>query len=94
MKKQITISVLPLDIKRGKKTHCNKCPVARAIKRHLKRGAATEVCYTSFYLNWGEEVEMYLLPQKAMNFIRGFDDKRKVKPFKFQVNIDEKFLKI
>jgi hypothetical protein len=94
MKKSITISVTPEDIKLGTKLSCKRCPIARAIKRQVKNGVAAEVSFDMFSLNYNGVVEEGFLPKKATDFVFRFDDGKSVKPFAFRAKVDEKFLKL
>ena len=87
--KQITVCVTKDDIQNGVANDAEACPVGRALSRHnfssVEVGAVEgEV---SFYDQNRDEAVERRLPPKAAKFIAAFDAGKKVKPFKFHINV-------
>lgn len=78
------ISVTEKDIRKGVRTSCRFCPIARAAKRAFK-AVSVAVVSGKLFVESKEEVGMYLLPKSADDFIDAFDNGSKVEPFEFEV---------
>jgi len=82
------------DLKKGIKYNCERCPVARSIKRRLKHknityitvtpGLVTVICSDS-------TVVTNPLSEKVKNFIINFDkmNKHSIKPFRFYLEFNK-----
>lgn len=88
---KINIFVTKEDIKNGLKKSCECCPIARSVKRRLKQGVKIEVGVTRLFLT--ELLYSAPLSINAREFLLNFDDEKKVKPFRFQLNLPKKVLK-
>jgi len=90
-KKQITVCVTAEDIKKGQPTVMERCPVARAVKRHSTNNRV-KVGVESVRFNG----ENYPLPPKAQRFIEEVDTAHaggriaNVKPFKFHLLVSKR----
>lgn len=80
--KQITVKVTETHIKRGKRVHSTFCPVALALKPHLK-GKSFGVMYESVRIGSHPVEEYFPLSKKVQKFIQKFDNNLPVKPFTF-----------
>jgi len=87
--KEIEINVTENDIKLGKSRSCDFCPIARAIKRRIKKGICVQV-YFSLHCNRKFICDM---PDTASYFVRSFDDGYPVSPFRFKIEIPKEYLK-
>lgn len=82
----ITIDVTTTDIKRGMRQSLAKCPVARAVRRHFPKrlifvtADVIEVVVRDKFSN--KPVMCYMVPSRVTAFIKRFDAKQSVKPFK------------
>lgn len=74
---QLQISVTAADIAKGKPRDVRWCPIARAVRR-LGKKKSVEVCND---IKLGSA--RYSITDKASDFIDGFDEGVKVKPFSF-----------
>jgi hypothetical protein len=82
--KPVKIQVKKIDIRRGKRSSGNLCPIARSIKRQIK-GCTVFV--------GEEEIDLVLpgnsftnfihMPVKAIDFVMRFDEGLTVKPISF-----------
>lgn len=95
-----TVSVTKRDITQGKVDDGCGCPVARAIKRLVKKSVPIFVFGTAgveFLMKdkvKGSKTIMRKLPQKAIDFITVFDDHCcDLGPFEFKMNIPKAALK-
>lgn len=90
---RININITASDIRHGVRQDCGACPIARAASRHCKKLGAIRVRAGIFWLTFyktketHEEVCDAMLPTIARRFLRAFDDKRKVAPFRFTVTL-------
>jgi hypothetical protein len=80
MKNSIRVSVTQRDIDKGEPICDNRCPIALAISRTVKRRVG--VTYGAVYL-LNEVHQMYELTPTAERFIRRFDNGQPVQPFTF-----------
>jgi hypothetical protein len=78
--RNIPISVTQSDITNGKVGSNESCPIALACKRTLNH--AVEVGYASMVLKGDGRIQ---LPEAASVFIRAFDGRNPVKPFRFKL---------
>ena len=85
----ITVEVTEGCIRRGVRNHPWRCPVALAVKKVLPRGNV-RIGETAAQIKFaGEESDNYYwLSERVSRFIRRFDAKRPVKPFKFRLDVD------
>jgi hypothetical protein len=89
------INVTKEDIRLGRRNNCERCPIARAIKRvfRLKKIKFENVQVFNAYARWwsGDKFMQRRLPAKCDKFIDKFDDtfdkKPMVKPFKFRIGL-------
>jgi hypothetical protein len=83
--KTVAINVTQNDINKGVKKSCNLCPIARAIKRILKKKHGVNVYphYAEIIINGTEKrIKFSAAPR---DFIRNFDQENVVKPFEFEI---------
>lgn len=75
------------DINHGQRGECHHCPVARAIKRQLSgifvSVGASRICLEDIFID---------LPKEVSKFIKDFDQSKKVKPFKFTLNVPSRLI--
>lgn len=84
---KLKINVTQQNIIKGRKYTSKSCPIALAFKEAgIKK---VEVKNLQFLLRKSEDSIMYDLPRMARKFIRAFDEGRPVKPFSFNVKIDQ-----
>jgi len=87
------IEVTARDIQKGEpKTHW-ACPIARAIKRVVKRVIDVEVEADGVILYSVFDDSHDTLPIRVRNFIYKFDTGKQVKPLTFTLNIPVQYLK-
>ena len=80
------IEVTQADIDGGTKFDAWKCPVARAIKRHLASGWTVTVTVFSILISHDSAVIFNIkTPPTVETFIRSFDLGSPVKPFSFDM---------
>lgn len=87
------IQVTEEHIKNGIKHSCRRCPVAQAIKLHIKENFNVHVIGVAVKLYLVNNVERYTLPDEIIEWIKQFDAGLSVKPVSFELEIDSKFLK-
>jgi hypothetical protein len=83
---RIRVRVSQRDINTGQPMEDTQCPIAKAFRRASgKRNV--EVTFSRIFIGgmWSQHSYSYKLPSSAINFIRRFDDGKKVKPFEFTV---------
>lgn len=78
-----TINVTQRDIDRGKILDCRNCPIAKAMKRVIKQPII--VGDLSYRIN--NSTPIYFNNPGVTLFVRMFDMRREVKPFKFKLDI-------
>lgn len=90
-----TINVTRKDIADGVRSDCQKCPISKAINRVLNSGFKAEVFLfeTEFYDANENKIDAVLNPDPAREFIVRFDNKDKLKPFSFEMEIPSEYLK-
>lgn len=87
------------DIDNGFREDCQYCPVARALRRVLLPEFVGEAqqsrisIYNANRQHWEEELWSCATPMVANQFINDFDKKREVKPFEFELDIPDEYLK-
>lgn len=81
--KYITVAVTRKDIRLGKKEDCYRCPIARALTRHL--GQRCSVGYVT--LRIVETDQAIQTTRKARRFVLRFDDGAPVEPGKFRFKL-------
>ena len=81
------IDINPTHIEKGERRICTACPISLATLEALPGGHIVRT-----YSSWMEitreadqEVDLYRLPFDAVEFVREFDDRKKVKPFSFEL---------
>lgn len=84
-----TINVIQRDIDRGEPAS-DRCPIARAIRRHLAKGTLVWVTGAPEALIDTRRIH---LPYDAMCFVYDFDRNRPVSPFTFTLNIPDEVLR-
>lgn len=77
------ITVTKKDIEKGMKDEMDRCPVAFAIKRRLKKRTGIDVGTRFVYYS----AKKTQLPKVARNFIFKFDHNEEVKPFSFNLKL-------
>lgn len=82
------VQVTAKDIREGKKQHCFKCPVARALSRIVKGLVKVRL----YHFSIGDEGWVHM-PRDLSNFIERFDKGQSVKPTRFKFDIPVEFLK-
>lgn len=90
---RITVEVTPLDIAMGVRRSCFNCPIAKAVKRAIKRDdleIGIEPCRVlakklDAQLTYGSFEHFAILPEEAMRFINSFDNEEPVQPFAFEL---------
>ncbi len=84
---EIQIDVTQEDIDKGRRGHCELCPIARALQRAT---GALSVDVTDLGVSWWNmEDEQFAaaLPEVAAAFIVRFDDCGEAQPFSFSVTL-------
>ncbi len=83
------IEVTAEDIRLGKRDHCYRCPIARAVARKLKIPLIrkyVEVTEKNVFLTTSEFIlKKAKLSKRAEKFVKDFDNKKTPKPFKFKL---------
>ncbi len=83
------IEVTAEDIRLGKRDHCYRCPIARAIARELKVPLSrkyVEVTEKNVFLTTSEVIlKKAKLSKRAAKFVKDFDNKKTPQPFKFKL---------
>jgi len=86
---KLTINVTARDIEYGKRLSCQSCPIARACRR-LKYFQNCAVSNLRIYFNRVVTTDNSIeLPREASEFIEKFDRGKKVKPFKFEIEVPD-----
>ena len=80
------INVTARDIEKGSRAEPESCPVARALSRAFRSQAIVGTRDVDF--NDGS-LKTIFLPADAVRFILDFDRGRPVRPFKFEVYIND-----
>lgn len=87
------IEVTAEDIRLGKRDHCYRCPIARAIARELKVPLSrkyVEVTDKEVFLSDSKFISTRAnLSKRACKFIKDFDSKKSPKTFKFKLKFSE-----
>ncbi len=94
--KTIKIEVTQDDIDNGLQGNCISCPIGRAINRLLNQNYFGRATYDLVKIHSKPScgvVYVYPMPIHGGNFITSFDKCYKVKPFSFDIDIPEIFLK-
>lgn len=78
-----TINVTQDDIDNGVPDRAHLCPIAKAVNRDTG-GRFVSVGSKTILTVPGDH---QLLPDKAVRFIRRFDNRRRVKPFTFELDL-------
>lgn len=87
------IKVTKADIDKGVRCKSRLCPIARAVRKIVKRDVMVEVTGRWISLGTDPRDNDAYVPKSAGTFIANFDDGKKVKPFCFSANIPQKFLR-
>lgn len=82
----MVITITLMDISKAEEARTNldldqACPIYQACKRHL----GDKLIGVSRRYIWTKDEKSYLLPKEAVDFTMDFDNKKEVKPFKFEV---------
>lgn len=85
MKKTIVVAVKQIDIDRGYTMSCSGCPIARAIRRSIKKSKGVRV--GNSWVHVGAKAIKGSLPKRARAFIERFDSYETVKPFTFTLEL-------
>lgn len=74
------------DIRLGRRVHCRKCPVARAVRRRTGDNYAVVDYGTIIVFS-----KLYEPPPRVRQFVRQLDDsgRRGLKPFRFDLPVPE-----
>ena len=79
------IEITQHDIDYGVRGEYSLCPIARAVKRKIYGKVTVSGDHISiFTTDIIRRYSYYKLPQKAKDFIKRFDEGKKVKPFTFE----------
>lgn len=96
---KIKINVTQKDIKEGKPCEGRKCPVARAIRRHIESNLSVDV-QDELIIETSKKAYTFKVPPEVNNFISIYDcrvfgdyETSHTKPFSFILNIPKRFLK-
>lgn len=90
---RVRINVTKTDIKKGVRTDCEHCPVARAVLRALKPCGYKFVVVGSNDVDFGvdnPDEANRVLPAAAVKWIKAFDEsvsKSQNAPFSFNINL-------
>lgn len=97
-----TINVTDEHIKKGARSSCSCCPIALAVNELLKDNFRVRIG-ASQYSIWPQYIAIadkdgaafrdYYINNRCLGFIHMFDLGYPVKPFSFQLEIPEEFLK-
>jgi len=93
---KITVSVTQKDIDQGCASDAENCPIARAINRRLNPGFGAIVggLGVNIYKTTHAAAFVFseIFPDRALAFIAAFDHNRKVRPFRFVLDLPERVL--
>lgn len=83
------ISVTKKHISKGKPESCARCPVALALKEQAFNNDydTVDVGGESIWAKAGSAYSVRKLPRSVVRFINRFDQKKKVKPFNFMLDV-------
>ena len=92
---KLKIKVTQNDINHGRRKDCNRCPIARAVKRAVTKSKvkclltkiAVRLEEVILLDSWGSVDHRGYLPSRAQRFIIKFDDAKDTKPFNFILNL-------
>jgi len=76
------IEITKEDIRLGRRSSINACPVARALRRRL----GTEAVVSAYYYRQTAGSPVILISEKLAEFIHDFDHGLKVKPMRARVS--------
>lgn len=90
---KIKLSISSDDIKHGV-LNCNTdCPVARAVKSVLKYKYRRNVRAYNTHVRFTRMIKHFWYPSSVERFINRFDAGKPVKPFNFELDLPELYLK-
>lgn len=94
--KTLTIHVTRDDIDHGEIMQCDKCPVARAIKRHIQPDCQVLVNLSNDYgLFVFIDQKPFRLPVPCFWFVDAFDraamERAEMQPFEFELTLPEEY---
>lgn len=92
MRKLLKIKVTGEDIEKGRPRNGERCPIARAAKRVLKKVSSVSEHNIIFHHTTDNAGDCQL-PRAANRFVNRFDDDKTVKPFTFQVSAPVEFIR-
>jgi hypothetical protein len=89
----LKVSVTQADIDSGHRNDCTECPIALAINRaapfDLAYSFKVRHSYVEVFMNNKTGAnEFWELPYEAKMFIRNFDKNKPVKPFEFEIKME------
>jgi hypothetical protein len=86
--KTIKVQVTQECIDNGVKDKCRECPVAQAL---IKAGFDTPEVYSDKIQYWvnNDHVSAWACTEEVTDFIELYDDGNPVKPFEFEMTIDD-----
>ena len=81
----MTITVEQEHIEKGKMNECERCPIALAITSVT--GCWAHVRHYAVDLDTDHGKTWCMLPKEAIRFIKKFDNKLRVEPFSFELDV-------
>ncbi len=84
------IQVTKKHIEKGKAKDCERCPIALAILEQVPNCVSVDVTELDICgcLNCGTAFDI-TIPRKASDFVVAFDNYRNVKPFEFELELNQ-----
>lgn len=90
MAKNVNINITKTNIKNGERANPGKCPIANSLKENVKGIVSVHVLPDSIHLVVKENKEHVgyttKTPYTGNQFIKKFDDGKRVTPFKLELN--------
>ena len=84
----LKVDVTQDDIDKATPGSCGYCPIALAFKRANKKTNWCSVTLSSIEWTTHGAYFTWSLPEKLKDFIRRFDSRAEVKPFKFTIHVE------
>ena len=87
---KLLIAITKKDIRNGERNDPQCCPVALAAVRSLPERLSRKASWNPIEVTRGclwFGYRNFFLPQEAKDFVARFDNKRKVEPFSFEINV-------
>ena len=88
MRKVIEVTQKHIDI--GTPLHSNHCPIALAVKEHLKEKISFGISQIQYHI---DEFEFGNTMDEVKEFISRFDNNLSVQPFTFELDIPDEYLR-